>query len=222
MKVVTIGGGSTYTPELLQGFLDRVETLGLDELYLVDIDEDRLAVVGGFAQRMIEAAGRPFRLFLETNAEVAIEGADFVTTQIRVGQMPARKRDELLGKRWNLVGQETTGVGGMAKALRTVPVVLDLARAMRSLCPNAWLINFANPSGLITEALQRYVPEILSVGLCNSPLGYQMALAKRIGLDDPFQVELDYVGLNHLAWILGARAAGQDLGEEMTCEAALV
>jgi len=213
MKVVTIGGGSTYTPELMQGFLEGYEKLGLEELVLVDIDRERLEVVGGFAQRMVMEASQPFRLLLETDLEKAIQDADVVTTQIRVGQMPARKQDELLGKRWDLVGQETTGVGGMAKALRTVPVVLDLAQKMKRLCPHAWLINFANPSGLITEALQRYAPEIRSVGLCNSPLGYQMEVAKEIELDDPFQVELDYIGLNHLAWIWGARLGEQDLWE---------
>jgi len=211
MKVVTVGGGSTYTPELFQGFLDRYRELDLREVWLVDVDDRRLEVVGGFARRMLEAAGAPFQLFLTTQRQKALQDADFVTTQIRVGQMAARKEDELLGRRWNLVGQETTGVGGMAKALRTVPVILDIAQEMRSLCPKAWLINFANPSGLITEALCRAVPQIRCLGLCNSPIGYQMEMARLLGLEDPFHVILDYVGLNHLAWIRGAHVHGKDV-----------
>jgi 6-phospho-beta-glucosidase len=219
MKVATIGGGSTYTPELVQGFMDRHERLGLRELWLVDIDAGRLEVVGGLAQRMVTAAGSPFRLHLTTDREAALADADFVTTQLRVGGMAARREDEYLGRRWNLVGQETTGIGGMAKALRTVPVVLSIAEDMRQLCPDAWLINFANPSGLVTDALQRYASGIHSVGLCNGPIGYQMRIAKELQLDDPFAVHLDYLGLNHLSWIRGARIGDRDIWADMFAEA---
>jgi 6-phospho-beta-glucosidase len=219
MKVTTVGGGSTYTPELVQGFIERHERLGLSELWLVDIDATRLEVVGGFARRMVAAAGEPFRIHLTTDRRAALEGADFVTTQIRVGQMAARREDEYLGRRWNLVGQETTGVGGMAKALRTVPVILSIAGEMRTLCPEAWLINFTNPSGLVTEALQRYAPEVRSVGLCNGPIGYQMEVAEDLGLDNPFDVHLDYLGLNHLAWIRGAHVGGRDVWPQVLARA---
>jgi 6-phospho-beta-glucosidase len=219
MKVATIGGGSTYTPELVQGFIERCERLGLRELWLMDIDAARLEVVGGFAQRMVSAAGNPFQVHLATERQAAIEGADFVTTQIRVGGMAARREDEYLGRRWGLVGQETTGIGGMAKALRTVPVLLSIAKDMHALCPDAWLVNFANPSGLVTEALQRYAPDVRSVGLCNSPIGYQMRVAKKMGLDDPFKVRLDYLGLNHLSWIRGARVGDRSIWPEMFAEA---
>ncbi|MHB1319835.1 MAG: family 4 glycosyl hydrolase, partial [Anaerolineae bacterium] len=138
----------------------------------------------------------------------ALRDATFVETQIRVGGMRARLRDEELGARWGLVGQETTGVGGMAKALRTVPVILSVADDMLRLCPKAWLINFANPSGLVTEALQRYVPELRSIGLCNSPIGTQMRLAREHGVG-PYEVYLDYLGLNHLSWIRGAHIRGR-------------
>jgi 6-phospho-beta-glucosidase len=215
MKVTTIGGGSTYTPELVQGFIERHERLGLRELWLMDIDGDRLEIVGGFAQRMVAKAGEPFRVHLTTDRRAALEGAAFVTTQIRVGQMAARREDEYLGRRWNLVGQETTGVGGMAKALRTVPVILSIAEEMRALCPDAWLVNFTNPSGLVTEALQRYAPDVRSVGLCNGPIGYQMAAARDMGIEDPFDVHLDYLGLNHLAWIRGARVGERDIWPQM-------
>jgi 6-phospho-beta-glucosidase len=133
--------------------------------------------------------------------------------------MAARREDEYLGRRWNLVGQETTGIGGMAKALRTVPVILAIAERMRAACPEAWLINFANPSGLVTEALQRYARDVRSVGLCNGPIGYQMAASKELGLDSPFDVRLDYVGLNHLAWIRGARAGGRDIWPQVFARA---
>jgi 6-phospho-beta-glucosidase len=218
MKVATIGGGSTYTPELVQGFIERHERLGLRDLWLMDIDGDRLNVVGGFARRMVAAAADPFRVHLTTDRAAALQGADFVTTQVRVGGMAARRGDEYLGRRWNLVGQETTGVGGMANALRTVPVILSIAEDMRTLCPDAWLVNFANPSGLVTEALQRYAPDIRSVGLCNSPIGYQMRIAEKMGIDNPFDVHLDYLGLNHLSWIRGARVGDQDVWPEMLAE----
>jgi 6-phospho-beta-glucosidase len=219
MKVTTIGGGSTYTPELVQGFIERHERLGLRELWLMDIDGERLEVVGGFARRMVAAAGDPFQVHLTTDRRAALGGADFVTTQIRVGQMAARREDEYLGRRWSLVGQETTGVGGMAKALRTVPVILSIADEMRGLCPDAWLVNFTNPSGLVTEALQRYASDVRSVGLCNGPIGYQMEVAEELGLDSPFDVHLDYLGLNHLAWMRGARVGGQDVWPQVLARA---
>jgi 6-phospho-beta-glucosidase len=219
MKATTIGGGSTYSPELVQGFIERQDRLGLDQLWLMDIDPRRLSIVGGFVQRMVEAAGAPFQVHLTTDRRAALDGASWVITQVRVGQMAARREDELLGRRWGLVGQETTGIGGMAKALRTVPVILSIAEDMRALCPDAWLVNFANPSGLVTEALQRHAPDIHSVGLCNGPIGYQMAVAKQMGLADPFGVQLDYLGLNHLAWIRGARVGDQDIWPEMLAQA---
>jgi 6-phospho-beta-glucosidase len=219
MKVTTIGGGSTYSPELVQGFIERHERLGLRELWLMDIDAARLEVVGGFARRMVQAAGASFEVYLTTDRRAALEGADFVTTQIRVGKMAARREDEYLGRRWNLVGQETTGIGGMAKALRTVPVLLSIAEEMRDRCPDAWLINFSNPSGLATEALQRYAPDVRSVGLCNGPIGYQMRIANEMGLDSAFDVHLDYIGLNHLAWIRGARVGSEDIWPQVLAQA---
>ncbi|MEN6479402.1 MAG: 6-phospho-beta-glucosidase [Anaerolineales bacterium] len=219
MRVATIGGGSTYTPELVQGFLARHERLGLKELWLVDIAPDRLETVGGFAQRMVQAAGNPFTVHLTTDRARALDGADFVTTQLRVGGMAARREDEYLGRRWNLVGQETTGIGGMANALRTAPVIADIAQEMQQRCPNAWLINFANPSGLVTEAVQRYVPATHMIGLCNGPIGYQMRVAHMYDIADPFSIELDYLGLNHLGWIRGARAAGRDVWPEFFAQA---
>ncbi len=210
MKIAVIGGGSTYTPELVTGFIASAGRLSLAELWLMDIDAARLEVVGGFARRMVTAAGNPFAVHLTTDRAEALAGASFVETQIRVGGMAARHEDELLGRRWGLVGQETTGVGGFAAALRTIPVLLAVAHDMQRLCPGAWLVNFANPSGLVTEALQRYAPAVHSVGLCNAPIGQKMAIARHFSVDAQV-VELDYLGLNHLSWVRGARVAGRDV-----------
>lgn len=210
MKIAVIGGGSTYTPELVNGLLERSASLGVGELWLVDINQQRLEVVGGFARRMAETRQSPFSVHLATDRQEALREAAFVLTQLRVGGMAARREDEYLGKRWNLVGQETTGIGGFAKALRTIPVLLDIARDMQRLCPQAWLINFTNPSGLVTEALQRYAPQIRSVGLCNNPINLQMKIAGWLKAE-PERVYLHYLGLNHLSWLTGVSVDGEDV-----------
>ena len=216
MKVTVFGGGSTYTPELVNGFLARMDSFPLDELWLEDIDPQRLAVVGGFAQRMVAAKGDPFKVVLTTDQRAAIEGAAYVTTQLRVGQMQARCADEYLGKRHGLIGQETTGIGGMAKALRTIPVILSIAKDMQELAPDALLVNFTNPSGLVTEALQQYAPQVNSVGVCNVAIGVKMHLVheleqmtgKEIALE---QAELNTLGLNHLSWHRGFTVDGEEM-----------
>lgn len=131
MKVTVIGGGSTYTPELVNGFLERIASFPLTELCLMDINKARLDIVGGFAQRMVEAKGAPFTVSLSTDQRQAIQNSSYVITQLRVGMMEARRSDEYLGKRYGILGQETTGIGGMAKALRTIPVILDIAKDIR-------------------------------------------------------------------------------------------
>ena len=217
MKVAVIGGGSTYTPELVNGFLSRVGSFPLTELWLMDIDAERLAIVGGFAQRMVAAKGAPFQVVLTTDQQAAVQGASYVTTQLRVGQMPARQADEYLGKRHGLVGQETTGVGGMAKALRTIPVILKIAEDMRSLAaPGALLVNFTNPAGLVTQALARYAPGVPAVGVCNVPITTKMGilegLEKRLGtVIAPERAELKTLGLNHLSWHRGFTLDGEDI-----------
>jgi 6-phospho-beta-glucosidase len=217
LKVAVIGGGSTYTPELINGFLTRLNTLPVTELWLMDIDPQRLDVVGSFAQRMVQAKGTPFRVHLTTNQQEAVAGATYVTTQLRVGMMPARRADEYLGKRHGLVGQETTGVGGMAKALRTIPVILQVARDMQALAaPGALLANFTNPSGLVTEALFRYAPEVPAVGVCNSAIHTKMeilsALESELGQTiDPSRAQLKTLGLNHLTFYHGFSLDGEEL-----------
>lgn len=209
MKIAVIGGGSTYTPELLGGFIREERALGLAELWLVDVDAQRLDVVGGFCRRMARAAGARFAIHLATDRSRALDGAAFVLTQIRVGGQAGRHRDIQLGLRHGLVGQETTGVGGCAKALRTIPVLLDLAEEMRARCPEAWLINFTNPSGLVTEALLRH-GQARAIGLCNIPITLQLEIAARLGVDER-RVQLDYVGLNHLGWVRRVLLDGQDV-----------
>ena len=217
MKVAVIGGGSTYTPELVNGFLDRAHEFPLTELWLMDIDQPRLIIVGGFAQRMVRAKGAPFSVVLSTNQREAIAGAQYVTTQLRVGQMPARREDEYLGQKHGLIGQETTGVGGMAKALRTIPVILQIARDMQELAqPGALLVNFTNPAGLVTQALHQYAPEVSSVGVCNAPITTKMGILESIEPDfgekiDPARADLDTLGLNHLSWHRGFSVDGEDI-----------
>jgi 6-phospho-beta-glucosidase len=213
MKLTIIGGGSTYSPELIEGLIRRHQSIGLHNVTLMDIDEKRLEVVGGFAKRMVAHAKAPFTVTLTNDRAAAIDGSDFVVTQIRVGQMPARHKDILLGLRHDLIGQETTGVGGFAKALRTIPAMVDIARDIQTRAPEAWLINFTNPSGLITEALHRAGITRL-IGLCNIPIGMVMDLALYLQCD-PDKIKIDYVGLNHLSWVRKVWLEGEDITERI-------
>lgn len=216
MKVAVIGGGSSYTPELINGFLERIGSFPIKELWLMDILPERLEIVGKFAQRMVKAAGAPFEVHLTTDQREAVRGANYVTTQLRVGWMQARREDEYLGRRHGLIGQETTGIGGMAKALRTIPVILKIAYDMRELAaPGAMLVNFTNPAGLVTEALSRYAADIPAVGVCNGPITTKMSILQQLekaGLTvEPERAELDTLGLNHLTWHRGFRIDGEDV-----------
>ena len=217
LKVAVIGGGSTYTPELVNGFLARLEQFPLDELWLMDIDEERLSVVGGFAQRMVEAKGAPFKVVLSTNQRESVKDASYVTTQLRVGHMEARRRDEYLGLRHGLIGQETTGVGGMAKALRTIPVIMKIAQDIKEVArPGTMLVNFTNPAGLVTQALSKYAEDVPAVGVCNVPITTKMGiienLEKATGKKiDPDHTELKTLGLNHLSWHRGFTIDGEDV-----------
>jgi 6-phospho-beta-glucosidase len=216
MKIAVIGGGSTYTPELVNGFLERIATLPITELWLMDIDPQRLNIVGGFAQRMVKAKGDLFKVVLSTNQREAIEGASYVTTQLRVGMMPARRGDEYLGLRHSLIGQETTGIGGMAKALRTIPVILSIAKDIREVASGALLANFTNPAGLVTEALNRYASDISAVGVCNVGITTKMEILKELEgatgshVDDE-KAALNTLGLNHLTWHRGFTIDGEEM-----------
>jgi 6-phospho-beta-glucosidase len=198
VKVAVIGGGSTYTPELVEGFGLRRDVLPVEELVLHDIDQGRLDVVGGLAGRILEKLEFPGRLTLTTDRESAVEGADFVLVQLRVGGLRARLEDETIPPKFGCIGQETTGPGGFAKALRTVPVVLEIAEDTARLgAPGAWLLDFTNPAGLVTQGLIDHGHR--AIGLCNIPIGFQRELAKQLGVE-PSEVQLEHVGLNHLSW----------------------
>ena len=220
MKIAVIGGGSSYTPELVNGFLERVESLPVTELSLMDVDPERLEVVGGFAKRMVAARGTPFKVTLTTDQPEAVQGASYVITQLRVGGMQARRNDEYLGRRHGLIGQETTGVGGVANALRTIPVILKLAEDVRDLVPGALLVNFANPAGLVTEALNRYAPDVAAVGVCNVPITTRMGILKEIEQLRGEEIALDRaalvtLGLNHLSWHRGFTVDDEDVWSQV-------
>lgn len=213
LKIAVIGGGSTYTPELMDGFIDYRDRIPIDTIVLMDLYDWRLHIVGELAQRMLERHGHPARLVLTTSRSEALEGADFVITQIRVGGMTARLADEIIPPRYNVIGQETVGPGGFAKALRTVPVMLEIARDMARLAPQARLINFTNPSGLVTEAIRRHT-DVQAIGLCNLPTNMRVEIASLLGVD-PETVTLDYVGLNHLGWVRGVWVHGENQTEQV-------
>ena len=208
VKLAVVGGGSTYTPELIEGIARRADRLPVDELVLLDIDPERLEIVGGLAGRMLERLGWAGRLTLTGDTDAAIDGASFVLVQLRVGGQAARLVDETLPPRFGTIGQETTGAGGFAKALRTVPVVLDLAeRVGRRAAPGAWIVDFTNPVGIVTQALLDDGHR--AIGLCNVAIGFQRRFAARFGVE-PEQVELGHVGLNHLTWIRSVAVDGVD------------
>ena len=208
LKLAVVGGGSTYTPELVDGFARRVDRVQIDEIALLDIDPERLAIVGGLAERMLARQGWTGRVVQTTDRDTAIDGADFVLIQLRVGGQRARLGDETMPPRFDLIGQETVGVGGFAKALRTVPVVLELAEAVaRRSAPGAWIVDFTNPVGIVTQALADAGHR--SIGLCNVAIGFQRRFAARFGVE-PERVELEQVGLNHLTWIRAVRVNGVD------------
>jgi len=208
LRIAVVGGGSTYTPELVEGFARRASRMPMDELVLLDIDPERLSIVGGLAQRMLDKLDWPGRLTLTGDRDAAIDGADFVLIQLRVGGQAARLVDETLPPRFGVVGQETTGAGGFAKALRTVPLVLELAElTAKRAAPGAWIVDFTNPVGIVTQALLDEGHR--AVGLCNVAINIQRQLAARFEVA-PDRVELEHVGLNHLSWERAVRVDGVD------------
>ncbi|MBR0575069.1 6-phospho-beta-glucosidase [Proteiniclasticum sp. BAD-10] len=216
LKIVTIGGGSSYTPELVEGFIKRYAELPVTELWLVDIEEGRekLDIVGRLAQRMVEAAGLPLKVILSLDRKEALKDADFVTTQLRVGQLSARILDERIPLTHGILGQETNGAGGMFKALRTIPVIMEIVEDMKVLCPDAWLINFTNPAGMVTEAVQRYGNFSKVVGLCNVPVGMKKSMAKQLKAQEE-DIAMEIVGLNHHFFMTDVFEKGQSRMKEI-------
>lgn len=209
MKLAVIGGGSTYTPELIDGVIKRHARLPITHIHLVDIEPTKLAIIAAFAKRMIAAAKVDIEIEYGTDLRAGVRGASFVVSQFRVGTQAARHRDELLGRKYGLVGQETVGVGGFAKALRTIPVALNVARTVAEEAPGAILLNFTNPAGLITQTLIQEVPQLTTVGLCNVPWNTRMEVADAMGVSST-DVDFDYIGLNHLSWIRGVSVNGEN------------
>ncbi|MET8563388.1 6-phospho-beta-glucosidase [Streptomyces flaveolus] len=207
MKLTVVGGGSTYTPELIDGFARLRDTLPVEELVLVDPAEDRLELVGGLARRIFAKQGHGGRIVTTSDLDAGVDGADAVLLQLRVGGQAARQQDETWPLECGCVGQETTGAGGLAKALRTVPVVLDIAERVRRGNPRAWIIDFTNPVGIVTRALLQAGHR--AVGLCNVAIGFQRKFAALLGVA-PADVHLAHVGLNHLTWETGVRLGGPE------------
>lgn len=212
LKIVTIGGGSSYTPEIIEGFIKRYDELPIHELWLVDIDagKEKLKIVSDLAKRMVKKSGVPMEIHTTLDRREALPNADFVTTQFRVGLLNARIKDERIPLNHGYIGQETNGAGGMFKTLRTIPVILEIDKDMAELCPNAWLINFTNPSGMITEAVLRYGKNKKVIGLCNVPIGMEMAIAKLYNVEHS-RIRIDFAGLNHMVFGLNAYLDGENI-----------
>lgn len=208
VKLAYIGGGSSYTPEFADGFIQHEKDIEVEEIALFDIDEERLNVVGGMVERMIRYAELDTKVSRTLNRPEAVEGAQFVVSAIRVGGMDARIRDEKIPLKHGVLGQETTGPGGTLKAWRTIPVTLEIARDVAKYAPDAWYLNFTNPSGIITEAIYKNT-DVKVVGLCNNPINVHVMLAVLMGVS-PDEVFLEWVGLNHVNWIQRVFINGED------------
>lgn len=211
MKVVIIGGGSSYTPEIIEGLILRQDEFPVDIISLVDIEsgKEKLEIVGQLAKRMIEKAGVSIELSWTLDRREALNGADFVSTQIRVGGLKAREKDERIPLSHGLIGQETNGAGGIFKAFRTIPVLLDLAKDVSEICPNAWIINFTNPAGIVTEALLKHGMHKKVIGVCNIPYNMTQSAAE-ILKEDPNNVRIEFIGMNHFVFGSKVLVNGED------------
>lgn len=201
LKIVTIGGGSSYTPELIEGYIKRKDLLPIKEIVLVDIEagREKLETVGAMAERMVKAAGLNWTVTLTLDRKKALIDADFVTTQFRVGLLDARIKDERIPLSHGVLGQETNGAGGILKAFRTIPVILDIIEDMKTACPDAWLVNFTNPAGMVTEAAIKHGGWKKTVGLCNVPIGHRKMAAEKLDLPEE-DLFFKFAGINHFHW----------------------
>lgn len=215
LKIAVIGGGSSYTPELVEGIIKRQQELPVRELWLVDVPEgeEKLNIVGALAKRMVKKAEIDISIHLTMDRREALEGAHFVTTQFRTGQLAARQKDEAIPLKYGVIGQETNGPGGLLKGLRTIPVVLNITKEMEELCPDAWLVNFTNPAGMITEAVLRHSNIKKVVGLCNVPIGMKMGLAEVLQVEAD-RLDINFAGLNHMVYGLDIFLDGVSIKEE--------
>lgn len=215
LKLAIIGGGSSYTPELVEGVLKRLDRLPVKEIHFVDIEpgQKKLDIIEALARRMVEKVGADITIKASLDRRAAIKDADFVMTQFRVGGLQARANDERIPLKYDVIGQETTGPGGFAKALRTIPVILDICKDIEELAPNAWLLNFTNPAGLVTEAVQKYT-KVKAIGLCNVPVSMKMMIAEMMNCS-PDDLSLECAGLNHLVWAHRVWLDGKDITAEV-------
>lgn len=212
-KITVIGGGSSYTPELIDGFIQHENELKVGEIALFDIDEERLKIVGGMAQRQVRYAEMDTKVTLNTNRPKAVDGAKFVLSSMRVGHMAARILDEKIPLKYDVIGQETTGPGGTFKAFRTIPVTLEIAKDMEKYAPDAWYINFTNPSGIMTEAILKHT-DLNVVGLCNNPINTIAAMAEAFHVE-PKDVFLEWMGMNHVNWVRKVCIKGVDVTQKI-------
>lgn len=213
ITVAVIGSGSTYCPELVDGFIKAQSSLKLKKISFMDIDERKRTIVGNLCLRMLKKAGIECETLLTDNLDEALQGADFVVTQIRVGMLHARYLDETIPLKYDLIGQETTGMGGFFKALRTIPVMQHICDRIEAICPDAWLINFTNPSGIITEFVLNHT-NVKCMGLCNVPINMIDDTKEAMGDD----CDITYVGLNHLSWITSVKKDGKELIDDMLAQ----
>ena len=212
IKVVTIGGGSSYTPELVEGLIKRHNELPVKELWLVDIEEgkEKLDIVGNLARRMVKKAGIDMEIHLTLDRRAALKNADFVTTQFRVGQLDAREKDELIPLKYGVIEQETNGPGGMFKALRTIPVIFDIIRDCEELCPDSWIISFTNPSGINAEAVFRHTGWKKFIGLCNGPVNMIKDIEKILDVEAEDKLNVIIGGINHMIYALDIQLNGEN------------
>ncbi len=217
IKIATIGGGSSYTPELIEGFIKRKDKIDISELWLVDIEEGRekLEIVGSLAKRMVKANDLDWKIYTTLDRKKALKDADFVTTQYRVGLLDARIKDERIPISYGMLGQETNGAGGIFNALRAIPVIKDVIDDMKVLCPNAWLVNFANPSGMVAEAAINYCGWEKTIGLCNVPIFMERKESEALGLDYENDLFFKFAGLNHYNYHKVWNGEGKDITEQL-------
>lgn len=220
IKIAIIGAGSSYTPELVEGLVKEQASLPIEEIVLHDIDVQRLEIMAGFCRRFLKHLGSSIRITPTTDRRAAIEGARFIDVQIRVGGNAQRVLDEQIPLKYGLVGQETTGAGGMMKALRTIPVMLDIALEVERYNPEAWIINYTNPTGLITEAVTKHTRAKIA-GLCSGGLFPQWCVAEALNVPTE-RVRYDYVGLNHLSFAFNISVDGQRISDEEFARVAAV
>ncbi len=213
INLAVIGSGSTYCPELIDGFIRAQDSLKLKRVAFMDIDERKRTIVGNLCVRMLNAARIDCDVLFTDDLDLALQGADFVVTQIRVGKLPARHLDETIPLKYGLIGQETTGIGGFFKALRTIPVMQNICNRIEAICPEAWLVNFTNPSGIISEFIQNFT-KVKNIGLCNVPIN-MIDDTREIAGDES---EITYLGLNHLSWITSVNVNGKNILPKMMAE----